>query len=127
MKASIPVLLVAIGGMVGALARYGLSGFVQGNRVGFPIGTLVVNLLGCFIMGLLARWLEVGIARPELRYLLGLGFLGAFTTFSTFSFEAIRLFMDHNATTGMLYIVSSLFGCLATVTAGYVIARAVWA
>lgn len=121
-----PIMLVAAGGMLGALARYGLSGVVQGNRIGFPYGTLVVNLLGCLVMGVLGRWLETGIASPEIRYLVGLGFLGAFTTFSTFSFEALRLLLDHNASTALLYIATSLLGCLGAVTAGYLATRALW-
>lgn len=127
MKSSLPIILIALGGAVGALARYGLSGLVQGNRLGFPTGTLVVNLLGCLVMGMLARWLKVGIAPTELRYLLGLGFLGAFTTFSTFSYEALNLYINHDVSSALLYITSSLFGCLATVTLGYLLARAIWA
>ncbi|HEY3378274.1 MAG TPA: fluoride efflux transporter CrcB [Armatimonadota bacterium] len=127
MRAFLPVIFVGLGGMVGSMARFGLGGLVQGNRSGFPYGTLVVNVLGCLIMGLLARWIEVGIARPELRYLLGLGFLGGFTTFSTFSFEALRLFLDHNPTGSLLYIILSVGGCLAAVTVSYLIARAIWA
>lgn len=126
LKSYLPILLVALGGSVGALARYGLSGLVQGNRVGFPVGTLVVNLLGCLIMGFLARWIDRGIASSELRFALGLGFLGAFTTFSTFSLEALRLWMDANQGGALLYIGVSVLGCLLVTAIGYVVARMIW-
>jgi len=125
-KTLMPVILVAVGGAVGAVARFGLSGFVQGNRVGFPFGTLVVNLIGCLAMGFLARWVEVGIASPQLRLLLGLGFLGGFTTFSSFSFEALNLYLNHNVIGSLLYVAASMVGCLALVTFGYMIARYIW-
>lgn len=125
MKPYLPVVLVALGGAVGALARYGLGGWIQGNRT-FPLGTLVVNLLGCLVMGLLARWVETGVAKSEMRYLVGLGFLGAFTTFSTFSFEALRLYLNHSGATSLLYVLLSVLGCLAAVTVGYLVARTVW-
>lgn len=126
MKPYLPAILVTVGGAIGSLARFGLSGLVQGNRAGFPLGTLVVNLLGCLVMGVLARWLEVRILSPEFRYLLGLGFLGGFTTFSSFSYEALHLFLNHSALNGLLYIGGSLLGTLAAVAAGYFTARMIW-
>ena len=126
METILPILLIAIGGAVGSLARYGLGGLVQGNRMGFPIGTLVVNMLGCLAMGLLARWLKIGLAGPQLRLLFGIGFLGGFTTFSTFSLEALNLLLDRNLLTALIYIGGSLFGSLLAVTLGYLTARAIW-
>jgi CrcB protein len=126
MKSYLPILLVAMGGAVGSLARYGLSGLVQGSRTGFPLGTLVVNLLGCLAMGFLGRWVKIGIAGPEFRLLLGLGFLGGFTTFSTFSLETLNLFIDQNPVNGLLYIAGSVVGGLVAVAAGYLAARAIW-
>ena len=126
MKSFSSLLLVALGGAVGALARYGLGGVIQGNRTDFPYGTLVINILGCLAMGVLMGLVPSNIAKPSHRLLLGIGFLGAFTTFSTFSFEALSLFQHHNTTAGLLYVILSLIGCLAAVALGYLAARAIW-
>lgn len=126
MRAGLPLLLVAIGGALGALARYGLSGWVQGDRVGFPYGTLCVNLLGCLIMGVLGWWLVERLAPAELRLFFGLGVLGGFTTFSSFSFEALQLLRDHSYGPALLYITATTAGCLLMVTLGYALAQTVW-
>ena len=72
---------VALGGALGALARYGVSGWVY-DRLGeaFPWGTLVVNVLGCLALGAVVRWLQVTAVAPEIRPFLTIGLLGAFTT-----------------------------------------------
>ncbi|MHB0935331.1 MAG: fluoride efflux transporter CrcB [Armatimonadota bacterium] len=126
MRSILPILLIALGGALGALARYGLGGLVQGNRGHFPYGTLVVNILGCLVMGVLMGLVSANIAKPEHRTFLGIGFLGAFTTFSTFSFEALNLFQNHDTAGGLLYIGLTMIGCLAAVTVGYLITSAVW-
>jgi CrcB protein len=91
------LLLVGMGGFIGAVARYGISGLVQ-NRWGgsFPLGTLVVNLLGCFLLGILMSLVEDHpLLTPNARAFLAIGVLGAFTTFSTFGYETCRLLGDH--------------------------------
>jgi len=90
------LLLLAAAGAAGALARYGLAGLVQrGLGTAFPWATLVVNVAGCFLFGLV--W-AVGEERmaigPGTRTILLVGFLGAFTTFSTFTFETSELLHD---------------------------------
>jgi CrcB protein len=87
------LIFMALAGGAGALCRYGLSGVVQrlvGER--FPAGTLVVNLLGCLLFGLIWGWLEgrAGFS-PQTRLVVLTGFMGAFTTFSTFAFETAGL------------------------------------
>ena len=88
------LLLIGLGGFIGAILRYSVSGFVQGWSKGnpFPIGTLAVNILGCFVIGLLSQLAEShGLFSPETRSLLFIGFLGAFTTFSTFGNDTMNL------------------------------------
>lgn len=90
------VLLIAMAGGLGAIARYGLSGLVlRITGTGFPYGTLVVNALGCFLFGLCwALAAERMMLTPETRTILLVGFLGSFTTFSTFMFETHWLIVD---------------------------------
>jgi CrcB protein len=87
---------LAVAGVLGTLARYGLSGLVQRIAgAGFPWGTAVVNLTGCFLFGLLWTLLEGRIqARPEIRTTIFIGFFGAFTTFSSFVAETASLMRD---------------------------------
>jgi len=87
------VVAVAVGGAVGAVARYGISGLARRwSESGLPFGTLAVNLLGCLLIGLLAPWmLEERLVRPEVRILVLVGILGGFTTFSTFGYETFAM------------------------------------
>ena len=90
------ILLIALAGGLGAIARYGLSGLVlRATGAGFPYGTLVVNVLGCFLFGIVwAVAAERMMIGPEFRTILLVGFLGSFTTFSTFIFESHWLLLD---------------------------------
>jgi fluoride exporter len=92
------LLSLALGGVVGTLARYELGRWVHG-RVGtaFPWGTLLINVLGCFAPGFLTRVGESTMLSPEARGMLTVGFCGALTTFSTFSYETVRLIQDGEA------------------------------
>lgn len=118
-------LFVGVGGFVGSVCRYGLSGLlyrVLGDR--FPYGTLAVNVLGCFSIGLfmtlfVGRWL----VQPNLRLFLTIGILGGFTTFSTFSFETVELFKGGNVYLGCLNVVGSLFFCLGSTWAGSAVGK----
>lgn len=112
------LVLIAIGGALGALARYGLSGWVQA-RVGlFPWGTLVVNVLGSFLLGFAIRYLESTVVPPEWRQAIAIGLLGAFTTFSTFSYEAVALVQGGDWGRAAAYVVGSVALAVVALLAG---------
>ena len=119
-------LLVAVGGAVGSLARYyvGLWSLKLAGP-GFPWGTLSVNIVGSFLIGLLAEL----IARKwggsvELRLLLITGFLGGFTTFSAFSLDAMALYEGGKAMAALIYMAASIAISMAAVVAGLSLVRA---
>lgn len=113
------LLYIALGGAAGALARYGLGGWVQDRAgFGFPWGTLVVNVLGCLLIGLAMRYLEAVRLAPEVRALVTVGVLGAFTTFSTFSYETVALIEDGAWGRAAGYALGSLILGIAAVWVG---------
>ncbi len=105
------LLLVGSGGFVGSILRYLIQVFFQvKGGLSFPIGTLVVNILGCFIIGILYGLIEKGnVLSPEYRILLTIGFCGGFTTFSSFAFESLQLMKDSSIIYILLYIGLSVF------------------
>ncbi|WAH38504.1 fluoride efflux transporter CrcB [Alicyclobacillus dauci] len=109
-------LLVGIGGMIGALMRYQVSRYINGRfTVRFPYPTLIVNLSGAFLLGWFTRELHsyfpaLGSA-PML--LLGVGLCGAYTTFSTFSYEVMTMFRERREMTALFYVVLSCVGGFA--------------
>lgn len=111
------LVLIGMGGFLGAIARYWLSGRVQdlSGAIGFPYGTLAVNLLGCFVLGILSYLIDTrGWLGPETRALLIVGLIGAFTTFSTFSLETMNLLQDGELMRAFANIsASTLLGLLA--------------
>jgi len=112
-------LLIALGGAAGSLLRYSLGGAVQRlSASGFPVGTLVVNVSGCFIIGVLVRQFMNMQLSPDLRALLIVGFCGGFTTFSTFSAETLGLIEGGEYTRAMSYVILSLGLCLTATLAG---------
>ena len=124
MEQIIKFISVGLGGFVGAIARYWLSGWAQqfGNR--FPLGTLTVNLLGSFILGLLATlFLEKVIVSQELRLFLLIGVLGAFTTYSTFSLETLNLIRSDAWLMAGVNILANVLGTLLAVWAGLSLAK----
>jgi CrcB protein len=119
------ILLVAAGGAVGSVARYLLATSLQGaTGWEFPIGTVIVNILGCFLIGLLYVWL---VARPDprndLRVLLMVGVMGGFTTFSSFSLETVTLAMSGSYLNAVLNVVVSLVACLGGTSLAIALAR----
>ncbi len=120
------ILLLIFFGALGTLARYGLQGFVQyRSGAAFPTGTLAVNLLGCFLLGGIAQYaLHRLTIPPEWRIGLTIGFMGAFTTFSTFGYETVKMLEDGEWTKASLYVLASVVGGIVAVVAGIRLADA---
>ncbi len=119
------LLLIAVAGAAGTLARYGLGGFVQTRFAGvFPYGTLAVNLLGCLLFGLIVALADRYAAlSSETRIILLVGFMGAFTTFSTFMFETQKLLEDGEWLRLSLNLLGQNVGGLACVILGLALGR----
>lgn len=118
-------LIIGLGAFFGANARYLLNTWVA-SRLGaeFPYGTLLINLSGSFALGLLLAFLEQrGVADPMFRLLLGTGFLGAYTTFSTFSYETIALLQDSEYWQAGLNAIGSVALSLLGTTLGIAAGR----
>jgi fluoride exporter len=110
---------VALGGFIGALLRYGID-IAMGSWNGVNIATLCINWLGCLALG----WLntvsgDVLPLRPNLKLGLGTGLLGAFTTFSTFTVDALKLFHEGRVFTALAYVILSIVGGLCLAYLGY--------
>ena len=112
-------LLIALGGAVGSVVRYVVGGAIQRTSdSGFPLGTMFVNVSGCFLIGVLVRQFLNMQLSPELRALLIVGFCGGFTTFSTFSAETLGLIEGGEYGRAAGYVVLSVTLCLAATLAG---------
>ncbi|MFB2636818.1 fluoride efflux transporter CrcB [Shewanella bicestrii] len=113
------ILLVALGGSIGAVFRYLISIFmIQVFGSSFPFGTLLVNVLGSFLMGVIYALGQMSHISPELKALIGVGLLGALTTFSTFSNETLLLMQEGDWLKAALNVVLNLSLCLFMVYLG---------
>ncbi len=112
------LIFIGIGGFLGAIARYLISSFLQSSLSSqFPIGTLGVNILGSFLIGFLALYFQAH-SSPQMKVLIITGFLGALTTFSTFSYESVMLLDEGMYLKAILSIFLNLsLSLLATITA----------
>lgn len=119
------ILLLIVFGSAGTLARYGLQGLVQFHtELTFPAGTLVVNLAGCFLLGGVGQFgLDHLWFPPEWRVAVTVGFFGAFTTFSSFSWETVHLFEDGDWLRACVYVGVSLLGGLMLLRTGMWVAK----
>ena len=115
-------LIVAVGGAIGSVGRFALAGLIDGRWAGeFPLGTLVVNVLGSFLIGLIAGLTD---HKPTQQFLMT-GILGGFTTFSSFSLQTVRLVEDGRLLPAGGYVLASVALCLLGTFLGLLVARAV--
>lgn len=131
------ILLVGVGGFLGAIARYGLSQWMKASAINsasvmnsftnlflhsfphsFPTATFVINILGCFIMGLIVQYVRNAQLYPTVSLFLGVGVLGAFTTFSAFGFETIELIRANELRLALAYAMGSVVVCLLAIYLG---------
>jgi CrcB protein len=111
------LLLLALGGALGTVARYGLNGLIAARVPTFPLGTMVVNITGCFVIGLLTPLM----LRHEWRLFLLVGFCGGYTTFSSFGIQTLELARDGQ----WLHVAGNVIGSnLLAVYLGWVCGRA---
>src|SRR5690242_300950 len=118
------VLYIAVGGVLGTLARYYLQAWVQTRTVVFLVGTLAINLIGSLLIAFVIRLsTHSTISSPELRAALTVCFCGAFTTMSTLSCDSIALLRDAEYEYAVLYTGGTILGCLAAVIIGTAVAN----
>lgn len=123
------LLSIGLGGFVGAILRYLVSGLVHrlSNGVQFPLGTLAVNLFGCLLIGILAGVAESrGAFGPELRAFMLIGMLGAFTTFSTFGYETLAFLRDGQSVLGLVNVALNVLLGVSGVWVGLVLVKGMW-
>jgi fluoride exporter len=121
------ILLVGVGGFVGTLFRYWLSGVIA-RRYGetFPLGTLVVNAIGCFIIGFLFYFFyDRSLTTPTARTVVLIGVIGGFTTFSSYGLQTFTLLRDGELFLALVNVVASNALGLALVWLGYILAKAI--
>jgi CrcB protein len=120
-------LLVGIGGCLGSILRFWLGSYI-GSKMGtrFPYGTFVVNITGSFLVGLIFAWLTVRTSwSPNWRYLIPIGFIGGYTTFSSFEYETLRTIQDGQIGLGLLYVAASVVVGFVAVWGGMIAGRAI--
>jgi fluoride exporter len=102
------IILIAVGGSLGAVARWGLSTYIsQSTNGSFPWGTLIINLTGSFLIGMFMELFDRAMIPSEWRSFITIGFLGAYTTFSTYTLESVNLLRDGELRLATVNILSS--------------------
>jgi CrcB protein len=120
-------LLVGIGGGLGSILRFWLGSYI-GSKMGtrFPYGTFVINITGSFLIGLVFAWLTVRTQWSlNWRYLIPIGFIGGYTTFSSFEFETLRAIQEGQVGLGLLYVAASVVLGFVAVWGGMIAGRAI--
>jgi CrcB protein len=125
-------LFVAIGGALGAMARFGLNILVQRGPVALPWGTLAANLLGCFVMGVAAQmvarstWFnEAGVIPDQYRLLVAVGFCGSFTTLSALVVEMNTMMQQNEIAGAFIYLITTMLGGFACFYVGIMLVRSI--
>ena len=116
---------IAVGSAIGGVSRYLFGGVIQRLAGGtFPVGTLVVNITGSFLLGAILRYaIDTPSLTPELRALLTVGFCGGYTTFSTFSYETVALMEDGEWSRATVYLALSVGLAIAATLLGLIASR----
>jgi CrcB protein len=120
-------LMVGVGGCLGSILRFWLGSYI-GNKMGtrFPYGTFVINVTGSFLVGLVFGLLTVKTQwSPNWRYLIPIGFIGGYTTFSAFEYETLRTMQDGQIGLGLLYVAASVVVGFVAVWGGMIAGRAI--
>ena len=120
-------LFVGIGGCLGSILRFWLGTYI-GSKMGtrFPYGTFVINITGSFLIGLVFAFLTVKTQwSPNWRYLIPIGFIGGYTTFSSFEYETLRSIQDGQIGLGLLYVATSVVIGFVAVWGGMIAGRAI--
>jgi fluoride exporter len=120
-------LMVGVGGCLGSILRFWLGSYI-GNKMGtrFPYGTFVINITGSFLIGLVFALLTVRTQwSPNWRYLIPIGFIGGYTTFSSFEYETLRTMQDGQIGLGLLYVAASVVVGFVAVWGGMIAGGAI--
>jgi len=123
------IILVGVGGFIGAALRYLMSGYIQNltKSIAFPHGTLAVNMTGCFLIGIFSQLVESQAGMTaEMRLLLMVGLLGSFTTYSTFSNETMNLLQDQQLSLALINIGTHIILGLSAVLLGQFTIMTIW-
>ena len=120
------ILWIAFGGAIGSVLRYLISAALQGSVGLFPIGTMIVNIVGSILLGVLFAVQDGGqkAMNDELWFFLSIGLCGGFTTFSTFGLETYLLWKEKHVVEAALYMISSMVAAPAAIAIGYAITKA---
>ncbi|MET3196186.1 fluoride efflux transporter CrcB [Bacillus sp. OAE603] len=114
------MILIGLFGGLGAVSRYAIGNFISKyNKTSFPYGTFLINMIGSMLLGITNHFYMDRIISADIWLFLGVGFLGAFTTFSTFSFEAIQLFMSKKYKLAIFYVLLSTILCILSAYLGF--------
>ncbi len=116
-------ILVMLGGAIGSGLRYSIHYFLPVGDGSFPYNTLIINIVGSFVVGIVVTIAPTQLISREWSLLLGAGFCGGFTTFSAFSFETLYLIQNHKEWLAFFYVATSVVGGLAAAWGGWIVGR----